>query len=87
MSEGFENYCDEEGISCEGNRGMESLEKVLHQIGYRSSQVNVKFGTIIETFLCDNPGAVEKVMEFIGENFADEFVDWEKEEYTGYAPE
>ena len=60
----FDTYMDEEFRSVEGERGVRNLEKLCETLGYGEGFMRNR---AIEEFLCDNPGAVQAVVEFIGE--------------------
>ena len=49
----------------EGESGLRKLEELCETIGYRES--GFKYGDPIESFLCDNPGACQALVEFISE--------------------
>ena len=49
----------------EGDGGLKNLTLICETLGYRES--GFRWGTPIEQFLSDNPGAQEKIIEFIGE--------------------
>lgn len=57
----------------EGEGGMKKLEALVEVLGYRDT--GFRYGTPIEAFLCDNPGACEKIVEFISE-WADRNSEW-----------
>lgn len=50
----------------EGEKGVENLNKVAKLLGYDES--NFKYGSALETFLADNPGAMEAILEWIDNN-------------------
>ena len=60
----FDRYMDEEFRSFEGERGVRNLETLCENLGYGQGFMRNR---ALEEFLCDNPGAVEAVVEFIGE--------------------
>ena len=69
-------------INIEGTRGVENLSKLVRELGYRDpfSQLSFSggcFGDLL-CFLEDNPGAIEKIIMWIGDNY-DLFDDSEKE--------
>ena len=51
--------------SLEGDRGVEGLEKVVKALGYNDT--GFRFGTPVESFLSDNPGAIESLLTWIEE--------------------
>lgn len=60
----FDAYCDNRFTTCEGERGFRNLEELVETLGYGEGWMR---GRAIEDFLTDNPGAVEAVLQFIGE--------------------
>lgn len=69
---GLANYLDKNGFhSFEGERGIERLNAVLAHIDYRDS--GFAHGSPVEVFLQDNPGAIDKLLEFIEEYFDADF--------------
>lgn len=60
----FDKYCDQNRMwHFEGARGVRNLEKVVSEVcGYDGN-----WGNVLETFLQDNPGAVEAVVNWIRE--------------------
>ncbi len=68
----MQNWLDKNDLHrWEGDQGVESLEKVLRKIGYKPD--GFLYGTLTERFLTDNPGAIEKLLEFIEEYFEEKF--------------
>lgn len=49
----------------EGERGVENLEKVCTTLGY--PETGYRYGSPIESFLADNPGCIEAMLEWISE--------------------
>ena len=70
MQELVENWCDKHGAHhFEGDAGLQRFNNLCAAIGYAGHQF--KFGSPLEHFLSDNPGAIEAVLEWIverGEN-------------------
>ena len=60
----FDKYMDNHFRSFEGERGVRNLEQLVETLGYGEGWMR---GRAIEDFLTDNPGAVQAVVEFIGE--------------------
>lgn len=61
----FDTYCEKNRMfHFEGERGVQHLTQVVETLGYGEGWMR---GRAIEDFLTDNPGAIEAVMEFIGE--------------------
>ncbi len=50
----------------EGDPGLDKLEKLVEVLGYRNT--GFRHGNPIESFLSDNPGAVEALLGFIEEH-------------------
>lgn len=62
----YEEWTRQEKIyRWEGETGVANLEKLAKAIGYEGSVF--RFGSPIESFLCDNPGAIEALIEWIVE--------------------
>lgn len=53
--------------SNEGVKGIENLNKIAKAIGYHEN--GFLYGSSLEQFLIDNPGAIETLREWILENF------------------
>ncbi len=49
----------------EGEGAMHNLNKIANVLGYRED--GFKYGSSLERFLQDNPGACEAIIEWIGE--------------------
>lgn len=60
----FDRYMDEEFRSVEGEQGVRNLEQLCETLGYGQGFMR---GRAIEEFLADNPGAVQAVVDFVGE--------------------
>ena len=54
-----------DALSVEGERGLDSLNRICAAIGYKEQRY--EHGSPLEEFLRDNPGAIDSVIEFIGE--------------------
>ncbi len=50
----------------EGESGLEKLERLCKDLGYEGN--NFRFGDPIQSFLADNYGATEAILEFIVEH-------------------
>ena len=81
LVEMLEQYCTQEKLHCfEGRRGVEALCQVARSIGYKDStyfgQLSHKaaIGDLIE-MLQDNPGMIEAIITWIGEQHVPE---WEE---------
>lgn len=60
----YEEWCNQKKIHrWEGEPGVGNFETFVKAIGYEGSQF--RFGSPIESFLCDNPGAIEALIEWI----------------------
>jgi hypothetical protein len=47
----------------EGDTGVANLNKICKAIGYKGHQF--KYGSPVESFLSDNPGAIEAILEWM----------------------
>lgn len=59
----LEQYCSDSKMhNFEGERGIRNMKKIMREVcGYGDG-----YGTVIENFFNDNPGAIEAVVEWIG---------------------
>jgi hypothetical protein len=73
MSEIFEKYCDKNFRSVEGERGVQNLRDLVETLGYGRGYMSNRS---IEDFLTDNPGAIEAILEFVGD-WVPRNSDWE----------
>lgn len=74
FSDLYNEWCNQEEIHrWEGETGVENFEKFVSAIGYTGNQF--RFGSPIESFLCDNPGAIEALTEWIIE-FGEKCPEW-----------
>jgi hypothetical protein len=72
MSELVEEYRDVHHIySMEGDRGVKRLEKLLEVLGYKGH--SFKYGTVVESFLSDNSGAIDAIVEWISNQDVEEW--------------
>ncbi len=77
----FQKYLDANKFhSFEGDSGMKKLETICKEIGYQDT--GLKFGTPIESFLSDNSGAMQLLVDFIEEHFGEQFEEEENIEYS-----
>lgn len=77
--DGIEKFCDDNKMyQFEGERGIKNLNKILAHIDYKGH--GFAYGSPVEVFLADNPGAIEAIIEFIGEYYADKFESPEEED-------
>ena len=71
----FDKFIDQENLwNLEGESGLGSLNKICDSIGYKES--GYKYGTSLETFLLDNPGCNEVILEWIKDHM-DNCNEWE----------
>lgn len=63
-SAAFEAYVGTHFHRTEGEQGVRNLEQLVETLGYGHG---IYRNRAIEEFLIDNPGAVEAVLQFIGE--------------------
>lgn len=78
----FQEYSRQEKIyGFEGDRGLDDLNKICNAIGYREN--GFKYGSSLEVFLSDNPGACEAIIEWLNEINLPQF----KEELITYLNE
>ena len=63
MQQKLEAYMSANNMHCmEGERGVKHMEKVMTEVcGY-----NGDWGGVLRNFFTDNPGAIETVIEWIG---------------------
>ena len=82
LDELLEEYMDQEKIyRFEGDSGLESLGKIFEAMGYEEH--NFKYGSFVEVFLADNPGAVEAIIDWIEEQNVPEWKEKLKEKLHG----
>jgi hypothetical protein len=70
----FDNYIQQEFngyFRLEGTEGVRNLEKLCEGLGYRDGQFIGQH--YILNFLADNPGAIEKLFEFIQEGVSNPY--------------
>lgn len=71
----FDNYIQQEYSNgyfrTEGTEGVRNLEKLCKDLGYGDGQFIGQH--YIANFLADNPGAIEKLFEFIQEGVSNPF--------------
>lgn len=72
MQDALLRYIDDNKMYCmEGERGVRSMEKVMHEVcGYDSN-----FGSVLQNFFADNSGAIEAVIKWIGKQEVAEWKD------------
>jgi len=64
MEDVVDEFCAQEKFhSFEGDRGVERLNVIAKVLGYEES--GFKYGTALEQFLSDNPGAIEALVDWI----------------------
>jgi len=65
--ETIEKYCNfNKMYHFEMSQGIENLNKLLSDAGYREEPF--KYGSSLERFLQDNPGAIQAILEWFGNN-------------------
>lgn len=71
----FEEYIEHhpELARIEGEQGVKGLHKLASDLGY--SQQPFAYGSPLELFLADNPGAVEALQNWVRDNGSDEWRD------------
>lgn len=70
----LEEFRNQEKIFClEGGRGVAGLEKICEAIGYRDQPF--RYGSPLESFLSDNSGAIEVLLEWIAEQDTEDWRD------------
>ena len=75
----LENFLADHKIHClEGDRGVEALNKVCKEIGYKED--GFRYGSSLENFLKDNTGATQAILNWIGEHYADELAAYSEED-------
>lgn len=89
-ADGFDKFLELNEIHhWEGERGMENFEKVCKEMKYRGT--GFRWGTPIEEFFGDNPGAIEAVMDWIREHppegVFEEYAEAEEESEEGESNE
>ena len=67
LSKLIEQYCEENKIHrFEGTTGVNNLQKILGVLGYKEGNY-FGYNNEIINFLSDNPGAIEAILNWIGE--------------------
>lgn len=69
-----DEYITQEMLRFEGERGVEDLNKLAFALGYRETPF--KFGTVLEQFLADNPGAQAAIVDWV---MSMEIPEWKEE--------
>jgi hypothetical protein len=59
----------------EGDKGVENLSQIVEALGYKAT--GFRYGTLIESFLSDNPGAQEALVDWIRETI-DHVPEWQE---------
>jgi hypothetical protein len=66
LDEAVDAYCTKKRyFHFEGDSGCEKLENLLSDMGYEGH--GLRWGTPIESFLSDNPGAMEALLTWVRE--------------------
>lgn len=68
LSEVLNQYVSEKRMRFEGDSGLDNLNTLIHDMSNGEYGHQYKYGSPLESFLSDNPGAVEALMEWIAEN-------------------
>jgi hypothetical protein len=67
MTDLVDRWLDKHGFHhFEGDSGVERLNKFCEAIGYKES--GFRFGSPLESFLSDNPGAIEVILDWVREH-------------------
>jgi len=70
-SEILNEYCDQKKIfNFEGDTGLKNLNQITKAIGYKGH--GFMYGSSLEEFLSDNPGACNAIKDWIEENISEE---------------
>ncbi len=69
----IQDLIDELEPHIEGDQGVKSLHDLVKRLGYDGH--NFKYGTPIESFLSDNPGAIEAIHNWIINHADNEWVE------------
>lgn len=73
LSDLLREFIGENRLNFEGDNGVENLETVAKAIGYRGH--GYRYGTPLEEFLSDNPGAQRAILDWLGEQHIQEWID------------
>ena len=68
-----------ENSSFEGDSGLRNFTKILNHLGYKDEPFD--HCSALESFVKDNPGAYEKLIDFIEMHFDDQFTDYSDNKY------
>lgn len=66
----FETYLKQKMFHFEGDGGLTNLNTLTKDLGYRSS--GFLYGSSLECFLSDNPGAQQAIVDWMRENISKE---------------
>lgn len=67
----LEAYLEAKGFNqFEGERGVQRLEELVKDLGYKED--GFKYGDPISSFLIDNPGCIDEIIDWIGDNLTEE---------------
>ena len=67
----MEAYLESKGFhQFEGERGVQRLEEVVTDLGYKED--GFKYGDPISSFLADNPGCIDAIIDWIIDNLTEE---------------
>lgn len=72
MSELVDQFMDQENIyRMEGEQGIENISRLLEGMGY--FEHSFKYGSVLEVFLADNPGALQALVDWISDQHIQEW--------------
>jgi len=72
FSELVDEYCQRENLyNFDGDSGLGRFEKLLGELGYKST--GFRYGTVIESFLSDNPGVMQAIMSWLMDSEVEEW--------------
>jgi len=71
LKELLQEFIDHKRLRFEGDTGVENLNKVAKAIGYKEH--GFAYGSPLEVFLSDNPGACDAIIEWMGEQNVEEW--------------
>lgn len=75
MFEKLEKFMEQENIYLNdgGDSALQGLNRICKELGYKEN--GFKYGSSFEQFISDNPGVIEKIIEWICDNPPEE---WEE---------
>lgn len=76
----LQDFLNENRIfTLEGDRGVEALNRVCKEIGYRED--GFRYGSCLENFLKDNSGASQAILDWIEKHYSEDFEKYPEDEY------